>query len=378
VYGPQEDAGVAVGDPCESSPVVCTWPAPGELAALRRRVEAARSQLECGRHAPGIRHLRQAIGGLARRAGWSDAAEGALALGSALLRRGRVRDAQSVLDEAQGYAARAGADRLLVDIATLCGEAWVDLARLDEGERVLAAALAAARAAGDGGRSAVASSSLARCLFWRGQYADAQVALGPLPEEAAAAFAVRHARLASRLAVGQSDLRSAMSIIADAKHRCQIDGEPGATAAIASAAAFVHLAVGDLDSVDRDVAEAVAAARSRHDPLRGLKARVLLAEAERRRGRTASAQALLNRLKRMAVTMPPVVRARLDLSVALAGGADPREHLRRPVWRRWLSTCRGTEARKRVLPPASPPEARSATSSRSFARAKRHRTRQPC
>jgi DNA-binding NtrC family response regulator/tetratricopeptide (TPR) repeat protein len=327
VYGPQEDVEVAIRNAGESSPVVCTWPAPGELAALRRRVEDARAQLASGHHAPGIRHLRQAVGSLARRAGWSDAAEGALALGSALLRRGRVRDAQSVLAEAQGYAARAGADRLLVDIATLCGDAWVDLARLDEGERVLAATLAAARAAGDGGRSAVAAVSLARCLFWQGQYADAQVALGPQPE--GGALALRHAQLASRLAVGQGDLRSAMSIIADAKHRCQAGADPGATAAIANAAAFVHLAIGDLDAVDRDVAEAVAAARSAHDPLRALKARLLLAEAERRRGRTASAQAQLDRLKRLAVTMPPVVRARLDLSVALAGGADTRGHVRR-------------------------------------------------
>jgi DNA-binding NtrC family response regulator/tetratricopeptide (TPR) repeat protein len=330
VYGSQQDAGVAVRDSCDPSPVVCTWPAPGELAALRRRVEAARAQLANGRHAPGIRHLRQAVGSLARRAGWSDAAEGALALGSALLRRGRVRDAQSVLEEAEGYASRAGADRLLVDIATLCGDGWVDLARLDEGERVLAAALAAARAAGDGGRSGIAALSLARCLFWQGQYADAQVVLGAQPE-GAAAHALRHARLASRLAVAQSDLRSAMSIIADAKHRCRADADPDATAAIASAAAFVHLAVGDLDAVDHDVAEAVAAARSMHDPLRALKARLLLAEAERRRGRKASAQSQLDRLKRMAVTMPPIVRARLDLSLALAGGADAREPLRRLV-----------------------------------------------
>jgi len=164
--------------------------------------------------------------------------------------------------------------------------------------------------------------SLARCLFWQGQYADAQVALGPQPE--GAALALRHAQLASRVAVGQWDLRSAMSIIADAMHRCRAEADPGAAAAVATAAAFVHLAVGDLEAVDRDVAEAVAAARSTHDPLRALKARLLLAEAERRRGRTASAQAQLHRLKRMAVTMPPVVRARFDLSLALVGGADAR------------------------------------------------------
>ena len=40
-----------------------TWPAPGELAALRRRSEAAIELLKKGRHEPGLRQLRQAIGG---------------------------------------------------------------------------------------------------------------------------------------------------------------------------------------------------------------------------------------------------------------------------------------------------------------------------
>src|SRR5436190_6816696 len=173
--------------------------------------------------------------------------------------------------------------------------------------------------------------SLARCLYWRGQYADARVALGPPPEEASPAIAVRHARLASCLAVGQRDLQAATSIIADAKQRHHAQGDAGVTAAIASAAAFVHLAVGDLDSLDRDVAESIAAARLAHEPLRALKARLLLAEAERRRGRIGGAQAQLHRLKRVALTLPPIARVRWDLLSALAGGADVRTHLRRVV-----------------------------------------------
>jgi DNA-binding NtrC family response regulator/tetratricopeptide (TPR) repeat protein len=330
VYGREDDAAVALAD-VTAAPPACVWPAPGELAALRRRVEVARVQLARGRHAPGIRHLRQAVGGFARRAGWSDAADGALLLAAALLQRGRVREAQPVLDEAQGYAARAGSDQLLIDITRLAGEAWVDLARLDEAERVLGAALAAARAAGDIGRSTAASRSLARCLYWRGQYGDARVALGPPPEGASPAIAVRHAKLASCLALGQRDLQVATSIIADAKQRYHAHGDAGVRAAIACAAAFVHLAVGDLDSLDRDVAESIAAARVAHDPLRALKARLLLAEAERRRGRIGGAQAQLHRLKRVALTLPPIARVRWDLLSALAGGADVRAHLRRVV-----------------------------------------------
>jgi hypothetical protein len=104
-----------------------------------------------------------------------------------------------VLDEAQGYGVRAGSDRLLIDIATLAGDAWVSLARLDEAERVLAAALAAAKATGDCAQSAGASLSLARCLFWRGHYADAQALLAAPPDGV-----LRDARVAPRQ-VGVAD-----------------------------------------------------------------------------------------------------------------------------------------------------------------------------
>jgi len=329
-YGGQDDGCLAsVEEPARPS-VPCSWPAPGELAAARRRIEAARAQLAAGRHAPGIRQLRQAVGTLARRADWSQAAEGALSLGSALLRRGRVLDAQSVLDEAQGYASRVGGEHLLIDAATLSGDAWVDLARLGEAERVLAAAVAAARATGDPKRCAAASMSLARCLFWRGRYADAQAAL-PRPDDIPSELALRHVRVSACLAVGLRDLPTAMAAIAEAKQRNHGRADAGTTAAIASAAAFVHLAVGDLDAVDRDAIEAIAAARAAHDPLRALKARLLLVEAARRRSRTASAQSQLRRLNRAVKTLPPVVRARWELLSGLASGADVRDHVCRLV-----------------------------------------------
>ena len=126
-----------------------TWPAPGELAALRRRRDAAVVHLAQGRHAPGLRQLRQAIGGLARRSDWAHAADGALALaGAAPATRSRAGRAGRDRRGRQ-YARRSGRDGVLVDLATLSGEAWIDLARLDEAESVLATALAAARAARD-------------------------------------------------------------------------------------------------------------------------------------------------------------------------------------------------------------------------------------
>ena len=81
VYGAEELAGDAAPD---RPPDSRGWPAPGELVALGRRVEAARRLLDGGRHAPGERMLRQAIGALARRGAWTHAVEGALALAACM------------------------------------------------------------------------------------------------------------------------------------------------------------------------------------------------------------------------------------------------------------------------------------------------------
>jgi len=56
------------------------------------------------------------------------------------------------------YASRSARGGLLLDLAALSGEAWIDLARLDEAESVLGTAVAAARAAHDPARAAAALS----------------------------------------------------------------------------------------------------------------------------------------------------------------------------------------------------------------------------
>ncbi len=321
VYGPDERdvEGLTTADgPFVPAASACTWPAPGELTALRRRLDAATAQIGAGRHAPGLRQLRQAIGGLARRDAWTDAANGAVVLASALLGRGRVRDAQAAMEEGRQWASRAARSSLLLDIATLSGEAWIDLARLDEAESVLGAALASARVAHDTGRRRVASLALARCLFWRGRYADAAAALGGVPEDVPAAIRARHSLLATRIAVGVRDVGRAMALVTEAGQRSRAAGDAAGIAAATCTAAFVHLAVGDLDAVERDVQESIAAARAAHDPLRALRARLLLAEAERRRGRAAVAAAQLQRLGRVMPALPATLRARWELSKALS------------------------------------------------------------
>ncbi len=186
------------------------WPAPGELAALRRKMERAREDLARGRQAPGMRQLRQAVGGLARRGAWSDAAGGALALAGSLLRRGRTRDAQSVVAEGRDYASRADAQGTLADLAVLSGEAWIDLERLDEADSVLGAVLAASRALQDPERIAAASLALARASYWRGAFADGAAIISAAPD--VPALRVRRVLLESRVALGLGDLNHAMSL----------------------------------------------------------------------------------------------------------------------------------------------------------------------
>jgi DNA-binding NtrC family response regulator len=306
----------------ESPPIpssISSWPAPGELAALRRRIESGMKDLRDGRHARGIRQLRQTIGALARRDGWVDAAEGTLTLASALLRRGRLREALAALEQGRQFATKTTVESMPIDLAVLGGEARIDLARLDEAESILSAAVSAARSRSDSVRMATARMALARCNFWRGRYADAGVELAALNEtsEWPLPLQMRRKVLGAKAAVGRADFSHAMSLAGQALQLAGADASMQAAAW--SAAAFVHLAVGDLEAVGREGAAAVSAARMAHDPLRGIRARILIAEAERRRGQTATS---VTQMKRLAnATLPPLIRFRCELVASLGATA---------------------------------------------------------
>ena len=311
VYGADEGA----AELFEAAPGPCAWPAPGELAVLRRKMDHASGDLAQGRHARGIRQLRQVVGSLARRGAWSDATRGTVALAGALLRRGRPRDAQTAIDEGREYAVHAGDKAALIDLASLSGEGWIDRGRLDEADSVLGTALAAARVAEDPDRIATVSLALARAAYWRGAYADAEAAVASAPDTPG--LRVRRALLTARIAVGQADLNRAMSRLAEV---------PEVNAAVATVTAFVHLAIGDLSVAERDLAAAIRLARAERDPQRAVRARLLRAELERARGRPAAALAELQSLRRLIAAAPPIVRARWELAKALSSpAADGRD-----------------------------------------------------
>jgi len=77
----------------------------------------------------------------------------------------------------------------------------------------------------------------------------------------------------------------------------------------------------------------VAAARDAHDPLRALRARLVLAAAECLRGRRAAASLLLRRLRRAGASLPPLVRVRCELLSDVAANPidEARETARRHI-----------------------------------------------
>jgi DNA-binding NtrC family response regulator/tetratricopeptide (TPR) repeat protein len=316
VYGARE----RIDDVFEEAPAASAWPAPGELAAWRRKMAGAKAQLARGRHAPGIRQLRQAVGGLSRRGAWSEAADGSRELVRVLLRRGQPREALAAIADARDYAARADEQGTQIDLAIASGHAWIDLGRVDEAESVLGTTLAAARALQDAERLAAASLASARASYWRGDYADAEAMLASAP--CVPALQTDRTLLASRIAAAAGDLGRAMSFLATASGTTAA-ADQETRALVAWVSGLVHFIAGDLSVAERDLSQALAFARAAHDPQRIVRARLLRIEIARIADGPTFALAQLVRLRRVMNKAPAVVRARWNLASALsASGAD--------------------------------------------------------
>jgi DNA-binding NtrC family response regulator len=309
------------------------WADPNEVASLRRKLEAALKQLSAGRHAPGERALRAGVAGLVRRHGWPDAARGTLALASAVLRRGRARDAQHILKDAKEYSRCAADDRALADVAILSGIAWIDQGRLDEADSLLSASLVAATSQADVSRTVASRLALARCHFWRAQYDQSvELLLGLREDEIEVTDSVGRLIGLSRASIGRRDLEAAMRHAMAASDVAERSGQPALVARAACGLAFAHLAVGDSGAVARDVTASVRASRRSRDSLCAVRARLIGAENDRRAGRTAAAHALANRITRIpAGHIPATVRARglllRDLLAAVPGTDVVRRHV---------------------------------------------------
>src|SRR5262249_39365408 len=188
-------------------------------------------------------------------------------LAASLLKRGRAHDAKAVVDTARDACRRAPGDRLVLAAATLSGTASIDLGRLDEAETVLAAAQAVAVQSDHRSVLSAVAVALARARFWRGRYREAQDTLRPLLDaELDAPARIRVDVLRTRIAVALDDVASAVATSAAAVERADALARFDLVAAATCAAAFAHLAAGDLAAIRRDVAACGAASRATRDP----------------------------------------------------------------------------------------------------------------
>jgi DNA-binding NtrC family response regulator len=325
VYG--DDSTNVIHTRAATSPAGTTWPAPGEVATLRRCMAAALAHLQAGRHAPGDRALRQAIGGLARRGIWTIAADGSLALAASLLKRGRPRDAIDVLDSARGYIKRSGASAAMLSVGALSGVALIDLGRLDEASSVLGATASALGGNDDPNIALKIELARSRCRFWRGEYADARDALGRVREsDLRDECLVRLYAMRARVSVGCGDLSGAVAAAVESFRRAQLAGGSDLLAEAACAAAFAHLAVGDLPALESDAATCLSNAHVSRDPLRAFRVQLMLAEQFRRLGRRTDALDAIRRLRRVsAASLPPLLRRRRDVLADLLIARTPLE-----------------------------------------------------
>jgi DNA-binding NtrC family response regulator len=290
-----------------------------------REIDRAAEMVLHGRRSCGERTLREAARAAARHGAWQQAKRGALCLAEALIARGRARDALSAAEDAREYGVRAG-DGEAVQAAVVAGRAWIDLCRLEDAERVLTAAVAGARPGEEGG-AMLARAELARCLWWRGRFHEAETVLsGSSPARCLAEACVQ-----VLLALGIGDPEGAL-----ARARTAVGlAEQGSAAAprgqAAIAAAWAHLGAGNLEAVGPHGATAIAAGRIGRDPVCTVTGRLLVAESLRRLGRVAEAVPILRDLDRLAPKLSPLLRAQVAFLGEVARCGDPSAVLKRHI-----------------------------------------------
>ena len=301
------------------------WPAPGEVTRLRRQLDAARAALRRGRCQPGERAARQAMHGFARRGEWLGALQCALCLIESLLRRGRLTDAEPLLDEARRWGSLARELGGLQRLSVLHAELLIASGRLPAAELLLETTLASAQSAGPEA-PLDAALALASCLHWQGRYGDAWQRLVVLDAEPdlAAAARVRIGVVKSQVAIGRGRVADAVAEAARARESAFELADPELAALACQASAAALLAAGDEAQADATALAALQHARAAHAPALTLSVRLLRAEVARRRGERGPAQLLLARMSRVTVrTLPALLAARLDLLRDLLTAADP-------------------------------------------------------
>jgi DNA-binding NtrC family response regulator len=295
-------------------------------------IERAVTFAYSGRHAAAERLLRETMGALVRRRAFGLAAHAVTVLGSQLVERGRVKDADGVFGEAAGLGHRAQSES-----ATLVARVWQAAVRCDAGRCTEAEALCrAAVIAGalSSARATWARAELARVLLWQGR-PEADVRALTLDDvardELGAATAAFVDGVAVRLSLASGHVFDAGQRARAAVDRADASADPLARAIAHTAQLRVLVEGGDLTCASAAFERVRDAARQAHAPLRLARARLVWSDALRRGGQVREADRHLASLARLGKAVPASLRGgavgrasgRLAPGVPVSGHAAP-------------------------------------------------------
>jgi DNA-binding NtrC family response regulator len=306
------------------SPALRKWPVPGELTRLRTHIETARTLVSKGRYQPGERLARQVMHALARRGEWSAAVESALIIARSLVARGRIGEADMVLQTARPWATQSHDLQLLHLVALIRASVLTERGQVDDAVHLLES-LHPSTSSADGDATIEVTLALVRCLFWQGRWADAwlRLTLAAPDGERSRRSDVRLAIARSLVSAGRGRAADAVADAARARDVALTMDEPALRGAAFFACAVAVLAAGDSAQADAAAVNAMTQARRARDPMMVLEVRLLRAEIARRQGRRAVAIQLVKRLRRVRnAVLPYTVRARVDLLDDLLTAAD--------------------------------------------------------
>ncbi len=304
----------------ESAPSYIVEPRPREMRGpLLNATDRAGRLARAGRHAAAIRLLNRASRVIHARGDSAREATCAEQLAWIARDRGRTDHAVEQFERAQAIAPE-GAHRLRAAIGL--GIVWTDQQRFLDAEAALRAARAAAELLNDQDVMQMASTALARCLYWQSRYDEAALSLEPWIRTPTGDVPASAWGLLARVRVGIGNLRGAVAAASEAVKRASQHGDLRAVASAARAMALVQAALGDQEQVRHCVERGLRAAVAAHLPLVALKLRIALLSAfagirpvADERGRlTHHLQSTLARQH-----LPPLIRAQIES--ALRGGS---------------------------------------------------------
>ena len=190
-------------------------------------------------------------------------------------------------------------------------------------------------------RAAEAALSLARVLYWRGRYGDADSTLQQVIDPQPRPIQVQHSLLVARVATGQRDYTRAMAATSAAQQAAADAGDPALVAAAAYTAAFVHMAVADWPAVEQTSRRRLSP-RAAH-PIRCVPFGRACSVPKPSAGGAGvpAARVDLEHLRRIVATLPPILRVRWQAATAIAATpADAEAIVARMSPHRCSARCR--------------------------------------